>query len=259
MKRINSKLDNPPVQKGFTLIELLVVIAIIGVLAGLLLPALSKARDRAKTAKCISNVKQISYGFAMYGDDNNGRLPRDSMKNTPAPVGSGAPYMMWYGLLEPYVTRKSSVSGGASKGSMWQCPAFAGRGKSGPSTAYTGPSYVYSIQAARWGKVSHATHPNTALLFADGNGYSVANWLNGTCMKGDGYDGSGGVVYRHGGKNEELSRQMQGDINTKAVFCYADLHVAVRSNKPRPYMTPGGPQADRKADGWDSYLADYNY
>ncbi|MGE3310178.1 MAG: type II secretion system protein [Limisphaerales bacterium] len=75
-------------QAGFTLVELLVVIAIIGILASLLLPALSGARERAHETTCINNFRQMGIGMRVYMDDHQSRFPPATVVQKDAQTGN---------------------------------------------------------------------------------------------------------------------------------------------------------------------------
>jgi prepilin-type N-terminal cleavage/methylation domain-containing protein len=140
-------------RNGFTLIELLVVISIIAILMGLLLPALTRARERGRRSVCVSNLRQIGQGTTMYMDDWNGWLPQGS-------VGTGNATVLWNGgtiymgvlFINNYLPQSAGVQYCPSRRIFSRfsptCPLFgwqkwqAWLSKTAPN-AYVETSYAY--------------------------------------------------------------------------------------------------------------------
>ena len=148
---------------GFTLIELLVVISIIAVLAAILFPVFARARENARRASCLSNLKQIGLGFMMYVQDYDGRFPLaayhplgspGSSSNDPITkqTDSSMPgayftvrqnswptghFITWMDLIYPYV---KSVQ-------VFECPSYQAPA---PNSTIIWPSYGYNLGISNW-------------------------------------------------------------------------------------------------------------
>ena len=139
------------VARKFTLIELLVVIAIIAILAAILLPALQSARERGRSANCISNLKQLGTGITNYIDSSDNWLPYPFNRAT----SSGFKNYTWVGALyaancisgknkDSAMYEKNGVASAKPVAAILSCPTAAGTDK-GWSNSYASTSADYGI------------------------------------------------------------------------------------------------------------------
>ena len=162
---------------AFTLIELLVVVAIIAILAGMLLPALSRAKSKSKETRCVSNERQISLGYMLYSEDQNGYLP---VAGTSDPPGSGwvAP-SRWFLEISPYIGKGFSD---------WKELEAADKVVACPS-ATLGPEVIPSTVPGHEGYGGYG-HNYAYLGYTEVDHVKMSSITKPveTCMNGDGLD-----------------------------------------------------------------------
>lgn len=157
--------------KAFTLIELLIVISIIAILAGMLLPALNKARQKAYDIKCVSTQKQIGMWFMFYASDYNEWSIGDSYGAFRAPTDENANKAAWMYYFAKKEARYAGVGNFSSLDAMMKfltCDAAAAKTKTSAHTSAGGNGHLgyYSVN-----KFLSRENNRQSYKWATGNGY----------------------------------------------------------------------------------------
>ncbi len=153
-------------KKAFTLIELLVVIAIIAILASILFPVFARARENARRASCMNNMKQLGIGFMMYVQDHDEFFPKNSYGTGETLPCPGSPStscnVFWPLRIQPYVKSLQ----------VFNCPSDNTRWRGIANDASYQISYPYNTNFAGGDvHMSAIVNPAQTALLADGEGY----------------------------------------------------------------------------------------
>ncbi len=171
LPRRNARPVNPKDCAGaFTLVELLVVIGIISILAGMLLPALGRAKDQGRNTVCVSQLRQLGAATRLYAEDNNNRLPTAELLPT-SPVNPTNPLPRICDVLGPEVGKANAATNSPA---VFDCPADReGR------FAAEGSSYEWNIEL-NGHRMDETTSQNLQFLFFWAGQSGAPQQTNGT-------------------------------------------------------------------------------
>ncbi len=210
----------------FTLIELLIVIAIIAILAGMLLPALSKAREKAKLVSCTSNFKQQAAYFQYYTNDNNDWLPLAKYSGTPAYNHSmfyPSVFLVSYmGYKNEDVDSNDKLDALRDKIKVFVCPGDT------ISKGLTAAGYNCMISRdSKPQKVVSFKHPSNKILATGTSRELYGDWATPYCLGNLAnhlnlatYPERANVILRHGGKMSFLMLDGHVDASRYQKYCY---------------------------------------